>query len=72
MSDAATSLITIPPLLLALSTGGPDGARPTVVFLHGLLLAFAVGALGTNVFHKWAHAPSVPPGVRWLQRRGDI
>jgi ubiquitin-conjugating enzyme E2 variant len=70
--DSTSYVITIPPLLLALSTGGPDVTRPTVVFLHGLLFAFAVGALGTNVFHKWAHASSVPPGVRWLQKRGII
>ena len=42
------------------------------MFAHGLLFAFAIGSLGTNVFHKWAHAPSVPPGVRWLQKRGII
>ena len=42
------------------------------MFIHGLLFAFAVGALGTNLFHKWAHAQRVPPGVRWLQKRGLI
>ena len=42
------------------------------MFVHGLLFAFSVGALGTNIFHKWAHSRSVPPGVRWLQKRGLI
>ena len=70
--DSTNYLVIILPLLLALRAGGPDVTSPTGVFVHGLLFAFAVGALGTNIFHKWAHARSVPPGVRWLQRRGLI
>ena len=70
--DSTSYIIIIPPLLLALRAGGPDVTTPTSVFVHGLLFAFAVGALGTNAFHKWAHARRVPPGVRWLQRRGLI
>ena len=70
--DSTSYIIIIPPLLLALRAGGPDVTSPTAVFIHGLLFAFAVGALGTNLFHKWAHAPRVPPGVRWLQSRGLI
>ncbi len=67
--DSTNYIIIIPPLLLALRAGGPDVTSPTAVFVHGLLFTFAVGSLGTNIFHKWAHARSVPPGVRWLQKR---
>ena len=70
--DSTSYMIIIPPLLLALRAGGPDVTSPTAVFIHGLLFTFAVGALGTNLFHKWAHARRVPPGVRWLQERGII
>ncbi len=36
------------------------------------LVVFAATAMAANQFHMWAHAPSVPPAVRWLQRRGVI
>ena len=70
--DSTNSVILIPPLVLALRSGALDVTSASAVFVHGLLFAFAICSLGTNVFHKWAHAPSVPPGVRWLQRRGII
>ena len=70
--DSTNYIIIVPPLLLALRAGGPDATSPTAVIVHGLLFAFAVGSLGTNTFHKWAHARRVPPGVRWLQMRGLI
>ena len=70
--DSTNYIIIIPPLLFALRAGGPDVTSAWAVFAHGLLFTFAVGSLGTNVFHKWAHARRVPPGVRWLQRRGII
>jgi ubiquitin-conjugating enzyme E2 variant len=70
--DSTNYIVIIPLLLLALRAGSPDVTSPTVVFVHGLLFAFAIGALGTNIFHKWAHAQSVPPGVRWLQKYGLI
>ena len=70
--DSTSYIIIIPPLLLALRAGGPDVTSPAAVFIHGLLFAFAVGALGTNLFHKWAHSQRVPNGVRWLQKRGLI
>ena len=70
--DSTNYILIIPLLLLALRGGGPDLASPAALFVHGLLFAFSVGSLGTNIFHKWAHAQSVPPGVRWLQKRGVI
>ena len=39
------------------------------LFTHAALCGFAAGALGTNLFHKWAHAEQAPSIVRWLQRR---
>jgi plasmanylethanolamine desaturase len=38
-------------------------------WLDALVLAFAGGVMITNVLHKWAHAATAPPMVRWLQRR---
>jgi hypothetical protein len=34
--------------------------------------AFVAASMATNQFHMWAHAASVPSGVRWLQRRGLV
>ena len=70
--DSTSYVITIPPLLLAVGAGGPDVTSPSALFIHGLLFTFAVRSVGTNIFHKWAHAKSVPIGVRWLQKRGVI
>jgi ubiquitin-conjugating enzyme E2 variant len=36
------------------------------------LMTFAVVSLPTNQVHQWAHMPSPPPAVRWLQRQGVI
>jgi len=36
------------------------------------LLWFTLAVALTNLFHRWAHAEVVSPGVRWLQRRGWI
>jgi hypothetical protein len=35
-------------------------------------LACAIAVLFTNELHAWAHAPTAPLFVRWLQRRGVI
>lgn len=48
----------------------PSGAL--AVFGHAALWSFTLGALGTNLFHKWAHAEQVPSAIAWLQRRGLI
>ena len=70
--DSTNSLITIPFLLVALWRGGPDPGRGLEIALYGAIAGFSIGSIGTNLFHKWAHAEQVPPGVRWLQRRGLI
>ncbi len=36
------------------------------------LFFLCASSMATNQFHMWAHAPSVPGPVRWLQRRGVI
>jgi ubiquitin-conjugating enzyme E2 variant len=36
------------------------------------LASFAAVSLPTNQVHQWAHMPSPPHAVRWLQRRGII
>ena len=36
------------------------------------LLLLCAASMATNHFHMWAHAPSVPRAVRWLQHRGLI
>lgn len=36
------------------------------------LLAFAATGLPTNQVHQWAHMPSPPSWVRWLQEHGCI
>lgn len=45
----------------------PGGLR---LFLDPWLAVFLAASLATNQFHMWAHAASVSPTVRWLQRRG--
>jgi ubiquitin-conjugating enzyme E2 variant len=70
--DASSAFIVIVPLALAWRAGGPEPASAWSTFGHALLWSFSVGSLGTNLFHKWAHAQRVPAGVRWLQERGLI
>ena len=45
---------------------------PGVVALHLWIFFLCAGSMATNQFHMWAHAPSVPGPVRWLQRHGVI
>jgi ubiquitin-conjugating enzyme E2 variant len=56
----------LPFLTYAASAAPPDGDWP--LFADAFVLALATAALLTNQSHKWAHAPHVPPPVRWLQR----
>ena len=63
------AMLNIPILTAALftdlSTAGGSSAAIALV-------AFSLAALPTNQVHQWAHMPSPPPLVRWLQRRGVI
>ena len=67
--DSTTYLLPIPLLWIAL---GWTPAGTAALLAHAALLGFALGSMGTNLFHKWAHAERVPPGVRWMQRRGLV
>ena len=64
--DVAT--LNIPILMAALAipetvlSGAPSLA----------LVTFALVSLPTNQVHQWAHMPSPPAFVRWLQRHGAI
>lgn len=52
--------------LLGLGLALPPG------FAAALCGWLAVWVMATNQIHKWAHQPSVPTPVAWLQRRGLI
>jgi hypothetical protein len=62
------AMLNVPILLVALllPEAGPSGAVSLA------LTAFATISLPTNQVHQWAHMPSPPSFVRWLQRRGII
>jgi len=63
-------LILAPVLLGGLWLLPPPGpAAPGTGFAHGVLLGFSFAAFWTNQLHKWAHAPTAPGAVAWLQRR---
>jgi hypothetical protein len=62
------AMLNIPILVIALML--PDGALGGAASVG--LLAFAAVSLPTNQVHQWAHMPSPPRMVRWLQRRGVI
>jgi plasmanylethanolamine desaturase len=62
------AMLNIPILVVALVL--PDtvvGGGVSLAFL-----AFAAVSLPTNQVHQWAHMPSPPRPVQWLQRRGLI
>ena len=62
----------MPLLLITLQLSAPRPSSSLSLFWSAFLCALALGSYATNLFHKWAHASSVPPGVRWLQRCGLI
>jgi len=63
------AMLNVPILAVALMIPlSAEGGRVASV----AMLAFAAAALPTNQVHQWAHMPSPPAFVRWLQRRGII
>jgi ubiquitin-conjugating enzyme E2 variant len=66
--DATSYFILIPPLATAVRRGVPEASDAAALALHAALCGFAVGAFGTNLFHKWAHSADVGSFVAWLQR----
>ena len=62
------AMLKVPILVGALLL--PDGAPSGAVSLG--LATFAIMSLPTNQVHQWAHMPSPPRVIRWLQRHGVI
>lgn len=70
---AGNSCLAIAPLLAVVALLAPPAtAAPLSVVAHSALLTFAVGAVVTNQFHKWAHLPVAPRAVGRLQRAGLV
>ena len=59
----ALGLLALPPLWSGLA--GLPG-------LHAFLVSLVCVSAAANHLHAWAHTPSPPPAVAWLQRRGWI
>jgi ubiquitin-conjugating enzyme E2 variant len=59
------------PFVLALWFGLPAPRGPGL-FVATLVASGATFGCASNQFHKWAHAPRVPPVVAWLQRVGLV
>jgi plasmanylethanolamine desaturase len=62
------AMLNVPILLVALLL--PEAGAGGAISLA--LTAFAAISLPTNQVHQWAHMPSPPSFVRWLQRHGFI
>jgi len=62
------AMLNIPFLTVALMLPGSTIGWATSL----ALLTFAIVSLPTNQVHQWAHMPSPPPLVQWLQRQGVI
>ena len=67
----ATCTLLVPLLAIWTWLVPAPGGNWMLAMVHGGMLTFTTGILGTNLFHKWAHMdPGITPaGVRWLQRR---
>jgi ubiquitin-conjugating enzyme E2 variant len=67
------SCLAIAPLLAAVAFFAlPASGTPLSLVAHSALLTFAVGAVITNQFHKWAHLPAPPRAVVRLQHAGLV
>jgi ubiquitin-conjugating enzyme E2 variant len=70
---AGNSCLAIAPLLAAVAFLAPPATgAPLSLAAHSALLTFAVGAVITNQFHKWAHLPAAPRMVASLQQAGLV
>jgi len=70
-TNGSTSLATLIPLVL-LNLLPIAGGHPAIIFLVVSFTVTSVFTILTNQFHKWAHTPSPPAAVVWLQQRGII
>jgi ubiquitin-conjugating enzyme E2 variant len=70
---AGNSCLALVPVLGAVALlPAPGAARPVWLGAYAGLLSFTVVAVVTNQLHKWAHMPTVPGRVAWMQRTGLI
>jgi len=67
LEQDGSNYISLIPLLWLVRSWAPHGS--VALLVQATLLGLAVGSLGTNLFHKWAHSSDVSGWVRWLQRR---
>lgn len=67
LEQDASSYMSLIPVLWLVRSWPPVGTAALLV--QAALFGLTVGAIGTNVFHKWAHTSDPPAPVRWLQRR---
>ena len=63
------SCLALAPLLTLFLFLAPAQSR---LALEAFVFALAGAAGATNVFHRWAHDPLPPAGVRWLHRLGIV
>jgi ubiquitin-conjugating enzyme E2 variant len=66
------ALVTLPVVLLLLLVPRPEATAASDAALIGLGLGLSAAVFLTNQFHCWAHTPSPPSLVRYLQRWGWI
>ena len=67
LEQDASSYMSLIPVLWLVRSWAPVGSA--ALLAQAALLGLAIGTMGTNVFHKWAHTSDPPAAVRWLQRR---
>lgn len=67
------SCLALAPVLgVALWLGPRDENSPASAAFYSFVVAFAVSAGATNLFHRWAHEPVPPRVVKFLQGCGLI
>ena len=60
------------PLALAVWVGPETPTSEVAVFVTVFLTFFFLAIAVTNRLHGWAHAPTAPAAIRWMQARGLI
>jgi hypothetical protein len=71
IANGNNCLVTTPPLL-AVAFFVPITTSVAGYLFATYFLFLFIGVLLTNQFHKWAHMPSPPKAVRWLQDKGIV
>ena len=71
-TNGNSCIVAVPVLGVPLVLLPGPAAAPGWLFLWTALFTLVAAGIATNQFHKWAHMPSPPAGVRALQRLGVI